>query len=210
MILRPARPADIPAMLALKRALALRVLGGAGARGGFLLGSDAAGYAELIARARCWVAVEGGELLGFVIVWPDAVFRASEVWARRDRVDWVEPPGDLLDRPIAYVDQLAVRAGGPRSRRWGAALALRAILETLEEGGVLVATTVEVPVVNRAALPYLRRVGGRRLGQIDEVYPEVGAIRSAIWAALADQVYARVASPRGLAEAWVVDAARVA
>ena len=141
---------------------------------------------------------------------PDAAFRASDVWARRDAVVWDEDPGALLDRPIAYVDQLAVRGGGPGARRWGAAVALRAALDALPPGGALVATTVEAPLVNLAAVPYLRRVGARRFGQIDEDYPGIGAIRSAVWAAPAEAVYARMAAPRGLAEAWVVAAVRQA
>jgi len=197
-------------MLALKAELALGAVADEAPRGGFLLGSDAAGYAVLVREATCWVAVGEHGLSGFVIVWPDAVFRASDLWARRDRVAWEASPGPLLQRPIAYVDQLAVRARGPRSRRWGAALALRAILETLDPHGVLVATTVEVPVLNRAAVPYLTRVGAQRLGQIDEVYPQVGPIRSAVWAASAEDVHRRIAAPQGLAEAWVIHAARAA
>jgi hypothetical protein len=202
VILRRAELADIPAMLALKAALGVDRVGADAARAGFLLGSDAAGYAARIAGASCFV-VGGGELVGFAIALPDAAFRASDVWARRAAVAWDMDPGPLLERPIAYVDQLAVRGAGPEARRWGAAVALRAALDALRPDGALVATTVEAPLLNLAAVPYLRRVGARRYGTIDEVYPGVGPVRSAVWAAPAEAVYARVDAPRGLAEAWV-------
>ncbi len=209
MRVRRATLADIPAMLALKAELAVDRADAGGARAGFLLGSDAAGYAARILGASTFL-VEDGALVGFAIALPDAAFRASDVWARRDAVVWDEDPGALLDRPIAYVDQLAVRGGGPGARRWGAAVALRAALDALPPGGALVATTVEAPLLNLAAVPYLRRVGARRFGQIDEDYPGIGAIRSAVWAAPAEAVSARMAAPRGLAEAWVVAAVRQA
>src|SRR5690606_15432083 len=79
-------------------------------------------------------------------------------------------------------DQLAVLPT-TRRRYWGAALALRALAEQFDEGGhdLALTTTVLEPIVNRAALPYLARVGARELGRVEEHYPGTGRVVSAIY-----------------------------
>ncbi|TVQ89587.1 MAG: hypothetical protein EA397_14525 [Deltaproteobacteria bacterium] len=211
MILRPATHADIPAMLDLRASLTFAEPEGAtSTRGGFLLGTDADGYAQRIAEATSLVMDEGGTVQGFAIILPDPVFRASEIWARRDEVRWTLDPDAFQHASLCYFDQLAVRRTGYRSHRFGAAMALRAVLDIVPDHDYLVTATVVEPVCNLAAVPYLRRVGARIVGRIDETYPVIGDLKSDVWLTSRTQILERVASPRSAAEAWVVERAGAA
>ena len=181
--LRRGAAADLEAVLAIKRALPMP--GRAETReGGFLLGSDPATYGQLLALGRGWLLeLAGGEVVGFTLTLTDAMLRASPLWARREQITWTPgfDPEPLLDRRIAYFDQLAVL---PKVRRrwWSAALALHALDELIDEleHALVLTTTVREPIANQAALPYLARVGARQVGLLDEHYPEVGRIVSAV------------------------------
>ena len=182
--LRRGTLSDLDAVLAIKRALPMpQAEHGATNSGGFLLGSDERTYAELLAVARVWLLEVDGAAVGFSVTLPDAVLRASPVWARKDQIAWTPDfdPIPSLALRIGYFDQLAVLPR-LRSRYWGAALALRALAELIEdeEHELVLTTTVLAPIVNRAALPYLARVGARTVGQLAETYAGVGAIVSAI------------------------------
>lgn len=209
--LRPARPDDVPGLLAVKRSLRMAPGAGETSRGGFLLGADADAYRQAIHRASTWVLADADGVQGFAIVLPDPVFRAGPIFARRDRVRWrLDDLDRLLAGRLAYYDQLAVRRGGPLHRRWGAALALAALWPVIETHDHLVTTTVLAPVRNLAAVPYLKRVGGRPVGDLDEVYPEIGPLVSQLWLAERGHVLDRLRHPRGRAEAWLVETARAA
>lgn len=186
--LRRATPADLDAVLAIKRALPMPRSGpehGETTSGGFLLGSDASTYAELLAVARLWLLEIDGAPVGFSVTLDDPVLRASPVWARQAQIEWQHDfdPVGALGRRIGYFDQLAVLPR-LRSRYWGAALALRALAELFEDEAheLVLTTTVLEPIINRAALPYLARVGARTVGRLAERYEGVGHIVSAIHA----------------------------
>ncbi len=184
--LRRATPADLAAVLAIKRALPMPGADhDATNSGGFLLGSDERTYAELLAVARLWLLEVDGEPVGFSMTLDDPVLRASSVWARQGQIEWQHDfdPAAALSRRIGYFDQLAVLPR-LRSRYWGAALALRALAELIddEDHELVLTTTVIEPIVNRAALPYLARVGARMVGRITERYAGVGDVVSAIHA----------------------------
>jgi hypothetical protein len=182
--------ADLGAVLAIKRALPMPSASeGATNSGGFLLGSDERTYAELLMVARVWLLEVDDAAVGFSVTLPDPVLRASPVWARKDQIEWTDDfdPTPALALRIGYFDQLAVLPR-LRSRYWGAALALRALAELIddEDHELVLTTTVLAPIVNRAALPYLARVGARMVGKLDERY-EVGPIVSAIHVIEADR-----------------------
>lgn len=186
--LRRATLEDLDAVLAIKRALPMPHAGherSETSSGGFLLGSDAQTYAELLAVARMWLLEIAGVAVGFSVTLDDPVLRASPVWARRPLIQWHADfdPDAALARRIGYFDQLAVLPR-LRSRYWGAALALRALAELIEDEAhdLVLTTTVLEPIVNRAALPYLARVGARTVGRLAERYEGVGPIVSAIHA----------------------------
>jgi ribosomal protein S18 acetylase RimI-like enzyme len=200
--LRRATPADLDAVLAIKRALPMPMPrsspeGRETASGGFLLGSDESTYAELLAVARMWLLEVDGAPVGFSVTLDDPVLRASPVWARQPQIEWQLEfdPIAALGRRIGYFDQLAVLPR-LRSRYWGAALALRALAELIEDEAheLVLTTTVLEPILNRAALPYLARVGARRVGRLAERYEGVGHIVSAIHAIEADRYREHVAN----------------
>jgi ribosomal protein S18 acetylase RimI-like enzyme len=181
--LRRATAADLDAIVAIKRSLPMPN-GEQTTVGGFLLGSAMEVYRELLEVARVWVLEVGHEPVGFSLTLDDPILRASPLWARRDAIAW-EPDFDLeraLRLRVAYFDQLAVLPT-VRRRYWGAALALHALAEQFDEQrhDLVLTTTVVEPIINRAALPYLARVGARPCGRIEEHYPEAGRVVSAIY-----------------------------
>jgi hypothetical protein len=175
--IRPARAGDLPAVVAIKEALGFAP-GTPRPRGGFLLGCAPERYSALIAAGCVLVLEREGRVDGFAVALPDPLLRASELWERRSLIRWREgegepPPGE----PIAYFDQLAL---APRASRLGAApLALAAARRLAEAGHAwLYATTLQAPIRNPAALPLLRGIGARVVGQVTEQYEEVGEVVS--------------------------------
>lgn len=183
--MRRATPDDLDVVLAIKRALPMPRNVALTRQGGFLIGSDAAGYARLLALGQGWLLEVDARAVGFALTLTDPVLRASPLWSRRDAIQWAPDfdPTPWLDRKIGYFDQLALLPGY-RERYWGAALALRALAELVLEldHALVLTTTVIEPLVNAAALPLLARVGAREVGRLDEHPDEVGPIVSAIHA----------------------------
>ncbi len=173
--------ADIEDMLAIKRALPMSRQGPTTRRGGFILGTDAAGYRQLVTLGRVWLLRLEGRTVGYSTAYPDPVLRASELWSRREQIAWQGfDPSGIEDQSIAYLDQLAV-IPGHRPRFYGTALALRAMLDLLTAHRHVLTTVVHAPVKNLAALAFVHRVGGRLVGELDEHYPEVGNTRSGLY-----------------------------
>ena len=191
---RPGEPADLDGLVALRAARAWRADAPAGARGGFLLGSDRETYRDHIAHERVMVtpAVAGG-LDAFSVVLDDAAFRASELWERRRHAD---VPAELVARferaRLAYFDQLVARPG----RAWaGARLAFHHMVDAMRRHDALLATTVVEPVVNGAAVPFLREAGFEVVGFVEETYPRIGHLRSAVHLLTRDAFERRMARP---------------
>lgn len=187
--LRRATAADLDAVVAIKHSLPMPS-GERTSAGGFLLGSEVEVYAALLEVARVWLLEVEGRAAGFSLTLDDPVLRASPIWARREAIEW-GPDFDVeaaVGLRVAYFDQLAVLPA-IRRRYWGAALALQALAELFDEAGheLVLTTTVIEPIVNRAALPYLARVGARRCGVIEEHYPTAGRVVSAIHAIEAER-----------------------
>ncbi|HET7228723.1 MAG TPA: hypothetical protein VFJ16_01840 [Longimicrobium sp.] len=181
MIVRPARLADVPAMLDVKHTLRLDPV--RPGRGGFLLGASADAYAWYVEHAHVNVLEDAeGAVGGFAVALPDPVLRASDVWARRREIRWEGGGWDALELArVGYFDQLAVRPWR-RYRIYAAALAVSALHALASSGHEHVfATVVREPVRNLASLPLLAAADARRIGQIDETYPEVGRILSDVY-----------------------------
>ena len=177
MRLRRARPEDVPGLLAVKAALPLRD----GAQGGFLLGASAEAYAGLVAHAHVLVLERGGEVQGFAAALPDPVLRASELWARRDRIRFDElHPATLEGARLGYFDQLAVLPERGLTRL-APVLGFAALTALLDDGCRHVfATTLREPARNGAALSLLEAVGARPAGEVEETYPGVGRTISTV------------------------------
>jgi len=172
---------DIDDLLAIKRALPMRPQGTTSRQGGFILGTDAEGYRRLLDYGRVWLLRVGGRTVGYATAYPDPVLRASPLWARKDLIAWDGfDPQAIIDQPIGYLDQLAV-VPGALPRFYGTALALRTMLDLLDAHRHVLTTVVHAPVKNLAALAFVRRLGGRLVGELDEHYPEAGDIRSGLY-----------------------------
>ena len=181
MILRKARPEDAAALVRVKSQLPMPQEA-ATAGGGFLLGTDLAGYASFIAHDIVHVAEDPAMgIVGFAIVLRDATLRASELWAKRGLIDWQGMPMEALDTiPICYFEQLAVLPEA-RFRVYAKHLALRSLAEAMRTHTLACATVVAAPVRNLASRPFLQVAGFQLVGQIDEDYPVVGQICSDIF-----------------------------
>ena len=65
-----------------------------------------------------------------------------------------------------------------------------------EKHSTLFTTTVKNPITNLAAVPYILKGGGRKVGNIDEIYPVIGQINSDIYKLEADDFYKNVATSK--------------
>jgi hypothetical protein len=199
--LREGRASDASAMAALRDALRFSVAAGhrpaQTIHGGFLLGCTEAEYRAHASAGRVVVLERHREVAGFAVAFPDAVLRASELWARRDRISWTdgaEPPG-YFDARLAYFDQLAV-SPGVGARLGAPALAFVCAQRELRDHEHLFATVVERPLLNHAALPLVRRVGGRRVGEVVEEHPSLGDFVSGVYLVSRHDFHGAVARAR--------------
>ncbi len=179
MKLRKARPEDATAMVAIKDQLPLTLSDGSTSTGGFLLGTDEATYREYINTSWCLVAEHEGRVIGFGIILPDAVLRASDIWLRRNEAAWQEDIAAYERQQLCYFEQFAFLRG---HRRTAIALAYHLTMWACDAGcETLFTTTVRKPVLNLAAVPFVYAAGGHKAGCIDEIYPVVGQILSDIY-----------------------------
>jgi len=179
MNIRPATFSDIEEMLALKSQLRFTEQDGTSTKGGFLLGTDAAGYRNRIAQQLTWVIDDNG-IKGFSIVLPDQALRASEIWSRRHQIEWTIDPTHIETSTLGYYDQLAVLPGPWRS--FVPILTIVNVLDFLKtKPNYLISSTVRKPVTNLAAVPYLKILGGQQVGIIDEFDSSIGQLVSDIW-----------------------------
>lgn len=177
--LRRGRISDVDGILELKAALSMS-REDSGEQGGFLLGRSREEYEQMCRADQVLVLEVDGDLAGMSASLDDAAFRNSDLWERKDQVDWggFSPETIVDSNRIAYFDQLAV-APPYQGEYYGAVLGLAAAEQRFEEGhDFVVATTVVEPVTNRAALPLMDKVRAREIGTLEETYPEVGAITS--------------------------------
>lgn len=191
--IRRAAQDDAHAIVAVKRALALPPDAHEAPRGGFLLGTSLEQYRVLIEVADVWVLNDfRGAVAGFAVLLPEPVLRASELWEHRHAIRWEAPAGwTPPDTRVCYFDQLAVL---PDVRVRAPELALTALRGAVQAGHEhMFATVVTRPVQNIASLALLRALGARRVGSVDEEYPEVGRIVSDVYYAPITGADARLA-----------------
>lgn len=205
--LRRATLTDLDAMLALEASLPMSRQAADTRAGGFLLDADPDRLRAYLGIGCVWLLELGGQLAAFSLALDDPSLRASPLWAQRERIAWApafEPRLRALegeDPPrVAYLHQLAAQPAR-RPRYWSAALGLRALFDLFDERdhAIVLTTTVREPVLNRAALSYLARVGAREVGSLDERYPELGRLRSSVHAIEVADFHAAIRS--GLAAA---------
>mgnify|MGYP001036685008 CR=1 FL=1 len=180
VLVRKASPEDVPIILEIKEALRLHIDASAN-DGGFLLGSVPAVYEQLASAGQIALLVQDDCILGFSTMLDDHLFRASEVFERREQIDWdAFSPQEVMEESLAYFDQLAIHPAEQRGYL-GAFLAMHTMDTLTEEAAHVFTTTLIEPVENRAALPLIHKIGGRQVGTLTEHYPDVGQVTSAIF-----------------------------
>jgi hypothetical protein len=178
-IIRKATLADAPAIFSLKEKLPLRSDGDKTSKGGFLLGTTLEKYVEYINDAYCLVAENRDEIIGFGIIIPDEMLRDTEMWQKRNLVDWKVNISAYEPMKLSYFEQFAFLPG---NRRIAVRLAYNLVKKTFDSGAeALFTTTVHKPVKNLAAVPFIYSADGVFAGNIDEYYPIVGQINSDIY-----------------------------
>ena len=191
MRIRKASPEDATAFVAIKEQLPLTLSDGSTSKGGFLLGTDEAAYIEYIQSSWCMVAENDNGIVGFGIILPDSVLRASDIWIRRQEASWCIDLALYEQQTLCYFEQIAFLRG---HRRTAIALAYHLTKEAYDAGSqTLFTTTVRKPVLNLAAVPFVFAAGGSLAGNIDETYPLVGHILSDIYLVPATSFYLHAA-----------------
>lgn len=182
---------DAPQFITIKDSLPMATGGDATSRGGFLLGTDLSTYQRYIENAYCQsLALEDGSLAGFGIIVPDAFVKRGELWTKRNSAHWEIDLATIESKKLCYFEQLAFRLG---YGRYAPELCYRLIERAFTDGHeLLLTTTVQRPVTNLAAIPFIEAVGGWQVGTIEEEYPAVGRIDSAIWLIEAKGFYEKV------------------
>lgn len=190
-ILRKAIPGDEYAFVAIKDQLPLTMSDGTTSTGGFLLGTNAATYREYINSSYCLVAEQAGQPIGFGIIFPDEVLRSSDIWQRRHTASWNIELSAYENRSLCYFEQFAFVTGHKRTAvllayniaRWAFGMGHQ----------VMFTTTVNKPIRNLAAIPFINAADGCHAGNIDETYPVIGHINSDIYMLEAEQFYINAA-----------------
>jgi len=178
-MLRISTPGDEKYFLKIKNSLPIRLTDGKTTRGGFLLGTDEKTYLEYIKNAYCLTALKANKVVGFGIIFPDVMLRASEIWEKRNDADLYINLQQFEQQTLCYFEQLAFLPG---HRRLVIKLAYQLVKIAFDAGAEsLMTTTVNRPVLNLAALPFIKAANGIHVGNIDETYPLIGAINSDIW-----------------------------
>jgi len=159
-------------------------------QGGFLLGTDIDTYKFYIQHGICFTAVAFEEIVGFGILLPNQIIRESELWEKRKTVDWSVDLATLENSNIAFLEQMAFLKG---NRKLTLILSYNLAHAAFGNGAdYILTTTVKKPVTNEAAIPLIHAVGGREVGNIDEIYPKVGMINSDIYLMDKTSFYQRI------------------
>lgn len=148
-------------------------------QGGFLLGTNIETYKFYISHGICFTGIAVNEVVGFGIMLPNALVKQSELWEKRKTVKWAVDLATLENSNVSYLEQMAFLKG---NRKLTLILSYNLVHTTFENGAdYVLTTTVKKPVTNEAAIPLIKAVGGKKVGNIDEVYPQVGAVNSDIY-----------------------------
>lgn len=158
--------------------------------GGFLLGTDIDTYRHFIENEYCLVAETDEGVVGFGIILKDSTLRTSEIWEKRSSADWLINLTAYESQHLAYFEQLAFLKG---HRKSVLILCYNMIKWLFEQGyETLFTTTVNKPILNLAAIPFIKAAGGIHAGNIDEFYPKICQINSDIYLIEARAFFAKV------------------
>lgn len=189
-IIRKAQVEDAEAFIAIKNQLPITLVDGETTTGGFLLGTDVETYRSYIETEYCLVAELNSEVIGFGIILSDKCLRESDVWEKRYDAKWNIDLSVYEEKRLCYFEQLAFLKG---NRKSVLILAYNLVKWVFDKGyDTLFTTTVNKPILNLAAIPFIHAVSGIKAGNIDEVYPLIGQINSDIYLIEAEVFYEKV------------------
>lgn len=179
MKIRKATPNDVKDFINVKNQLPFKYTDGRTTSGGFLLGTNEVTYLKYITNDYCLVAENQDGIVGFGVMLKDESVKKSDVWTRRHQATWQIDITKYETKQICYFEQLAFLKGHSRTVM---SLAYNLACWAFEEGhSHLFTTTVKYPITNLAAVPYILKASGKKVGNIDEVYPIIGQINSDIY-----------------------------
>ena len=176
--LRIAVEADAESFIEIKNQLSFTEIKGESTTGGFLLGTDITTYKKYIANDYCLVVEKDSKIIGFGIVLRNEELKQSDIWAKRDLANWSIDIETFTNKQVCYFEQLAFQKGHSREVL---KLCYNIICWAFESHTYLFTSTVKKPIFNLAAIPYILKSGGTLVGNINEVYPEIGLINSDIY-----------------------------
>ncbi len=188
MKIRKATTNDVEDFINVKNQLPFKYTDGRTSSGGFLLGTDKETYLKYIINDYCLVAENKSGIVGFGIMLRDESVRKSDVWTKRHQATWEIDIAEYESKKICYFEQLAFLKGHSRTVM---SLAYNLTCWAFEEGhSYFFTTAVKYPVTNLAAVPYILKASGKKIGNIDEIYPVIGQINSDIYMIGATNFYA--------------------
>ncbi|WP_394991498.1 hypothetical protein [Emticicia sp.] len=177
--IRKAKLADAEDFMFIKSQLSMSLVEGTSTKGGFLLGTDVETYRNFIQNEYCLVAELDEKVIGFGIILSDMTLRKSEIWEKRKSANLFVNLEEYEPNHLCYFEQLAFLKGHRKS----VIILSYSLLNWVFEQGydTLFTTTVNKPILNLAAVPFIHAVGGVKVGNIDEFYPSIGQINSDIY-----------------------------
>ena len=191
-LLRIAKKEDASSFIDIKNQLPITRADGTTTRGGFLLGTDLKTYEHYIETCFCLVAEVNHKVVGFGIIFDDDQLRRSHIWQRRELANWNVDLRHYESEMLCYFEQLAFLEG---HKRLVIQLAYNLVKWAFRKNhSILFTTTVNKPITNLAAVPFINSVAGIKAGNIDEVYPSIGPINSDIYIIERQLFYKQIAA----------------
>jgi hypothetical protein len=179
--LRRARPSDAEGLFRVKKSLPMPTDSSETAHGGFLLGTNIETYRFFIENAYTNVLEKDEKIVGFAIILPDNLLRNSEIWQRKDQIDWENFAVEKFEnKPVCYFEQLAILPN-VSYRFFGVALAYLTLTQAFKHHEAMFATIVKEPIFNQASIAFLENIGGCCVGTVDEFLPEFGNLVSKVY-----------------------------
>lgn len=178
MKIRKASEKDTESFIEIKNQLSFKNVKGTTTKGGFLLGTDVDTYKKYILNDYVLVAEINEKIVGFGIILKDKTVRNTDIWQKRDTAKWLINIEQYTEKSICYFEQLAFVPGHSRLVMQ---LCYQIIEVAFKNHIALFTTTVHAPILNLAAVPYILRAGGFKIGNINEHYPNIGNIISDIY-----------------------------
>lgn len=178
MIIRVAVEQDANQFINIKNQLSFKNVNGTSTKGGFLLGTDIESYQNYIRNDIVLVAEINGKVVGFGIVLKDETVKKSTIWQKRHHAKWTMDIDKYDNQSLCYFEQLAFMPG---HSRLVVHLCFQIVLIAFKNHSTMFTTTVYHPIINLAAVPYILKAGGTKIGNINEDYPIIGCIVSDIY-----------------------------